>query len=224
MTDEQLKGALIEVRDYMLNQLPGEEWVYEFSSRFYGKLNRMIELERHPIWYYARRIVAAILLALGISGGLLLGFDEKVRADVARWIAEHFAKNEYRYQNEMGNEVDVSQYTLEGLVMEGYQLIQRKEKEETVIEAYRGESGDLLIFTVMSSSKNEEFGVSSDENAKREMIQINGKNADLYMSENVGESSIITWQGDKGVLFAIQGIMDKERLIEFAEEVDTVIY
>ena len=220
MTDEQLQSALIEVMEYMLEQLPQDEWNYEFSPRFHKKLKQMIMMEKHPIWYYVRRIVAALLLALGISGGLLLGFDEKVRADFVRWIVEHFTENEYKYQNEMGNELDVSKYTWEGLVMEGYQLYQRNEKEEVVIEVYLGEGGNLLVFVVMNSTKNEELILLTDENAKKEITQINGKNADLYVSEHDGESSIITWQGNKGELFSIQGIMDKEMLIELAEKVD----
>ena len=83
MTDEQLNCALIEVRDYMLKQFP-EDGDHEFSAKFRKKIKQLIEMEKHPIFYYAKMVAAIILITLGISGGLVLGFSKEVRADVIR--------------------------------------------------------------------------------------------------------------------------------------------
>ena len=102
MTDEQLKSALIEVRDHMLTQFPVAEKDCGFSPKFHRKMRQLIEMEKHPLLYQMCRIVAAILIALGISGGLVLGFSEEARAEIVRWFVERFTNNEYRYQNNMG--------------------------------------------------------------------------------------------------------------------------
>ncbi|MBR4607956.1 MAG: DUF4367 domain-containing protein [Lachnospiraceae bacterium] len=220
MTDAQLKSALIEVRDYMLDQLPTEEWNYEFSPKFQRKMKQIIELEKHPIWYYVRRVAAALLITLGISGGLVLSFSEEARANVIRWFMERFTENEYRYQNEMGLKVDVSVFTLEGKVIEGYQLINRIEGEDTVDEVYVGENGEMLFFTAMSSEHEGDMYVVSDKNEEPLTVYVRGRKMDLYLSGNQEESNVIVWQGSDGVLFSIQGIIEKEQLIEMAGRIE----
>lgn len=220
MTDAQLKSALIEVRDYMLDQLPTEEWNYEFSPKFQRKMKQIIELEKHPIWYYVRRVAAALLITLGISGGLVLSFSEEARANVIRWFMERFTENGYRYQNEMGLKVDVSVFTLEGKVMEGYQLINRIEGEDTVDEVYVGENGEMLFFTAMSSEHEGDMYVVSDKNEEPLTVYVRGRKMDLYLSGNQEESNVIVWQGSDGVLFSIQGIIEKEQLIEMAGRIE----
>ena len=220
MTDEQLKSALVEVRDYMLRQFPAEDADHEFSTRFHKKMKQLIEMERHPVLFYVRRVAAAILVVLGISGGLVLGFSEEARAEVIRWFAERFMDNEYRYQNNMGAGENVSAYTLEGIVLEEYQLVDRHEDENTVNEAYMSEKGELLIFTAMNSTHKEELYLLFDENMESQTVYVNGNKADLYLSEKSDESNIIVWQSANGTLLCIQGFLDEEQLIEMAEKIE----
>ena len=51
MTDEQLKSALIEVRDHMLTQFPVAEKDCGFSPKFHRKMRQLIEMEKHPLLY-----------------------------------------------------------------------------------------------------------------------------------------------------------------------------
>jgi len=219
MTDEQLKSALIEVRDHMLTQFPVAEKDCGFSPKFHRKMRQLIEMEKHPLLYQMRRIVAAILIALGISGGLVLGFSEEARAEIVRWFVERFTNNEYRYQNNMGAIENVSSYTLEGIVLEEYQLVDRHEDEDTVNEAYTSEKGELLIFTAMNSTRKEEFYLLFDENMECQTVFVNGNKADLYLSEKPDESNIIVWQSANGTLLSIQGFLDEDQLIEMAEKI-----
>ena len=219
MTDQQLKKALIEVRDYMLLQFPSEEGDHEFSPKFHKKMKQLIGMEKHPILYYVKRVAAVLLITLGIFGSLVLGFSEEARADVIRWFVEHFAENGYRYQKEAETEVDITHYTLEGVVSDGYQLIERTEKEYSIKEAYLGEDGNLLVFVVMSSTREEGLNVSSDKRVIKETTYVNGNKADLYLSENSDDSNIIVWEEKTGVLLSLGGILDKEQLISMAEKV-----
>ncbi|MBE5861966.1 MAG: DUF4367 domain-containing protein [Lachnospiraceae bacterium] len=220
MTDEQLKSALVEVRDYMLRQFPAEDADYEFSTRFRKKMKQLIEMEKHPIMFYVKRVAAAVLIVVGITGGMLFGFSKEVRADVVRWFMDHFAENGYRYRVETEVKVDFSQYTMEGIVPEGYQLVKRDEGEFVLKEAYRGVDGDMLVFVVMSSTHEEELNLSFNESTKNEVAYVGSNQAELYVSEEPDEASTIIWRGSNGALFVIMGNMDKEQLIRMAEETD----
>jgi len=220
VTDKQLRDALIEAQDYMLSQFPKIEWHYDFSPKFHKKMKELIEMNRHPIWFRLRRVVAVLFAVLGISWALLFGFNERVRADVIRWLTEQLTANEYKYQNESGSNFDISMYTIVDEVPEGYQLLKRSEDENHVSEVFRDANGKQLIFYVMSSTKENEFYLMFDKNLKSEQININGVIADLYLSENYDDNNIIVWQGTNDVLFSIAGFMNREELIELAEKIE----
>lgn len=220
MTDEQLRGALMEAQDYMLSQLPKTEWHHEFSPKFLKKMKKLIAIEMHPIRNFLCRAAALLLAVMGISGVLVLGFSEEVRADIIRWFSEHLTDREYKYWSNMGEDVDVSQYTLEGNVPDGYQFLDRIEDEDQVDEIYINEDGAMLHFSVMSPATEAELHVVTDKILQRDIINLKGGLADLYLSENPGESNVIVWQGTNGVLFSIQGILEKEQLVEMAENLD----
>ena len=222
MTDKQMKSALIEAQDYMLSQLPTTEWHYEFSPKFHKKMKELIKMEKHPVLYHVRLAAAALFVVFGISGGLVLGFRQEARAGAIRWFAEHLTDNVYRYQssNNMGTGVDVSQYTLEGKNIDGYQLIDRMEDESQVNEVYIDENGALLFFSAMNPTCEEELYISTDKNMRSETVYLRGTKADLYITDNPEDSSAIIWQGTNGVLFSIKGIMEKEQLIKLAEKIE----
>lgn len=220
MTDEQLRSALIEVRDHMLIQFPVAEGNCEFSPKFHRKMKQLIEMEKHPILFYARRVVAVILVTLGISGGLVLGFSEGARAEVIRWFAERLFHSVYRYQNNTGGNEDISEYTLEGIIPEEYQLVDRDVDEDLINEAYVNEKGELLIFTAMSSTREYEYYLVFDENMESKPVYIKGIMADLYLSDKPDESNAIVWQNANGILLSIKGFLDENQLIEMAEKIE----
>lgn len=215
MTEEQLRSALIEAQDFILSQLPKTEWDYEFTPKFHRKMKRLIELEMHPIRYYLIRAVAVLLAIICLSGGMLLGFSEEARAKVIWWINEFISENEYRYQSNKDMVIDVSGYTFESVISDGYTRLERIEMENSVDEIYVGKNGEMLTFSAIGSSQ-EELYVLSDESGQTERIDLEGTEMDLYISEKQGESNMIVWEGKNGVLFSIQGKINKEQLIEIA--------
>lgn len=219
MTDEQIREVLIATQDYMLERLPQKEWNHDFSPKFCKNMKKLIQREKHPVRFYAQRIVAVVFVVLGLTGGMVLGFSEKARADFVRWFVEQFTHNEFRYQKEAGEPVEIGAYTLEGNVPEGYRLLERMESEERISEAYVNDNGAMLFFTVMNSKFDGVFSVLSDENKPNDSVMINGTEADLYISSNPGEPNVIVWQGKNGELFTIQGILDKKELVELAKKI-----
>lgn len=218
MTDSQIKEILTAAQDYMLNRLPETECRHDFSPKFRRTVKKLIEREKHPIRYILPRIAAAGLLLISLSGGLLIGFNEEVRADVMRWIAERFEKNEYRYQNGIGQETAITRYTLADDIPVGYHCMERLEEEEKISEVYMNEDGEMLYFTVLSPRFEGDFYVMSDERESKDMEYIEEIKADLYISADPGESNVIVWRDKNGVLFSIQGILGREQMITLAEK------
>ena len=220
MTDEELRSVALELRDYMLRQFPTEDADYEFSPRILKKKKRLIELEKHAARYYFRRFAAIFFVTLLISGGIVFGFNKEVRADAIKWFRDHFTENGYKYQKDIETPIVISQYSLKDIIPEGYQCVDRIEENDILNELYIGENGEMLVFTVMSSSKKEEINVSSDQKGNREILEVNGVKADLYLSENDNESNIIVWEGKNGALFSIQGILNKDQLLKIADKIE----
>ncbi len=214
--EERLRNALLEMQEYQVSLYPvptKEDSRLPLGFRI--KMDRLIEKHDHPVWFYVRRAAVIMLFVLGVSG-ILFGFGENVRADIIKWISEHFTENEYRYQKETETGVDVSRYTLEEKVPEGYRLVKRKEETERVSELYTGESGEQIIFTAMSSTLNKEFYLMFDKNVECETVYVNDIKAELYLAESADDNIVIVWQGNDGALFSITGFLDKDVLIDLA--------
>ena len=84
-------------------------------------------------------------------------------------------------------------------------------------EIYVNEAGDILSFTVMSSSYEGELFVVSD--ADKRTVYVGRYLADIYISNDAGEGNEIVWKGENDTLFIIQGFLTEKELIELAERI-----
>ena len=73
---------------------------------------------------------------------------------------------------------------------------------------------------MIPDSEKELYVVSDKDKKTYEVVKVKENRAELYISENAGESNAIVWQNKKGILFCIQGILTKEQLVELAESVN----
>ncbi|MBR4731977.1 MAG: DUF4367 domain-containing protein [Lachnospiraceae bacterium] len=221
MTDEQIREVLLSTQDYMLSFLPKTEWGHEFSKKYIKNKKSLIGRDKHPVQYWMRRVAVFILLTLCLSGGLILSFNKEIRAEVLKWIVEQFGDNAYKYQSNIGENIEVSSYSLEGIISKDYKRVDRLEGENSVDEIYVNEKGVLLIFVVKSSASEQEFYVVSDKDMKPyEIVSVNGNSAELYLSDSQEESNMIVWRNKNDVLFSIKGIMEREELIKLAESIE----
>ncbi|MBR6150946.1 MAG: DUF4367 domain-containing protein [Lachnospiraceae bacterium] len=221
MTDEQIREVLKASQHYMMSRRPKIEWHHVFSKKYCRYKKKLIKRDNHPIWYVFSRIAAIILLAIGLSGGFVLGFKEDVRAEFLSWIVERFSDQAYRYQGTSSETKKISKYSLEGNEPKGYQIIDRMESDNSVDEIFVNDDGKLLLFMAMIPDSEKELYVVSDKDKKTyEVVKVKENRAELYISENAGESNAIVWQNKKGILFCIQGILTKEQLVELAESVN----
>lgn len=219
MEEAVLKKALSSVMEHQLRSLPEpSEQERRMARRLRPRIKRMIEKKESPVTYYVKRVVAVLVLLLGITGAILFGFNESVHAGVIRWFQVHLGINVYQYQNQSGENIDITKYTLQGIVPEGYQLFNRTIDEDGINETFVNESGDILSFVVMNPAYEGEVYVVSD--AEKHVASIGRFMADMYVSNDPGEVNAIIWKDGRGILFVIQGFLSETELIEMAKQTE----
>lgn len=221
MIDEKtLRNALLEMQEYQVSLYPAPT---EEDSRlplgFRIKMNRLIERHDHPAWFQIKEVAVIVILLMGISAGLMLGFNEKVRAEVSGWIMERFSDNEFRYQNhEHGEDIIFSDYSLDEITPPGYKMQKQYGDENKRTEIYVNDIGEMLSFIVISPKYEGTVHIFSDEDSVSDPIYIDNLKADVYISTESGEANVITWQNKTGIRFIIQGFLNKEQLIDLATQ------
>lgn len=220
--EERLRNALLEMQEYQVSLYPAPT---KEDSRlplgFRIKMDRLIERHDHPVWYKIKEVAVMVILLIGVSAGLVLGFNEKVRAEVWGWIMDRFSDNEFQYQNhERGEEIDFSDYTLDGITPPGYNMQKHRVDENKKIEIYVNDIGERLSLTVISPKYEGTVHIFSDEDSVSDPIYIDDLQADVYISTESGEANVITWQNKTGIRFIIQGFLNKEQLIDLANKME----
>ena len=216
--EASLKNALLSVMEHQVRQFPEpSEQDRRIARRLRPRIKRMIERKESPFTFYAKRIAALLVLLLGITGTMLLCFNESVRAGVTRWFQDLVLGDDYRYINQSGEQTDITLYSLQGKVPPNYQLFERITDEDEINEIYVNEAGDILSFTVMSPSYEGELYIVSD--AEKHQVCVGRFQADVYISNDVSEGSEIVWKGEKDILFIIQGFLTETELVKLAERI-----
>lgn len=218
MEEVALKKALLSVMEHQVRSFPKpSERDRRMARRLRPRIRRMIEKTESPVMYYVKRIVAVLALLLGITGAALFGFNESVHAGVIRWFQDLVLGVDYRYINQLGGQVDITLYSLQGKVPQDYQIFESITDKDEINEIYVNEAGDILSFTVMSPSYEGELYIVSD--AEKHQVYVGRFQADVYISNDVSEGSEIVWKGEKDILFIIQGFLTEEELVELAEQI-----
>lgn len=218
MEEAVLKKALSSVVEHQVRQFPEpSEEDRRIAKRLRPRIKRMIEKRESPFTYHAKRVAVFFALLLGITGTILLCFNENVRAGVTRWFQDLVLGDDYRYINQAGEGTDITSFSLQGKVPSDYQLLECITDDDGTNEIYVNEAGDILSFTVMSSSYEGELFVVSD--ADKRTVYVGRYLADIYISNDAGEGNEIVWKGEKDALFIIQGFLTEKELIELAERI-----
>lgn len=219
MEEVALKKALSSVMERQVRRFPEpSEEDRRMARRLRPRIRRMIEKAESPVTYYVKRIVAVMALLLGITGAALFGLNKSVHAGVMRWFQDRFGTDAYRYQNQSGENVDVTKYSLQGLVPKGYQLFDRTVDEDGINETFVNESGDILSFIVMNPTYDGEVYIVSD--SEEHFARVGRFDADVYVSNDPGEGNEIIWKDERGILFVIQGFLSETELIAIAEQIE----
>lgn len=193
---------------------------YKLPLRFRYKMKKLFEKHDHPVWYYTKKTAAIVILLFGMFAGIFLDTNANARARILGWVWERIADNRFHYQNLPGDAMDISDYTLEGKVPDGYQLIKKSGDEFSEIEYYKHETKGFINLWIFSPAYDGDLYIGSDEDKVDDPVFVDKIKADLYISNEPGENNVITWQNKDGVRFLILAPLDGDLLIELAERIE----
>ena len=160
------------------------------------------------------------MILIVVFAGIIFGASENARAGILGWIRERIADNRFHYQNNPTDAIDISLYTLEGKVPEGYLLVRKEGDEFFRIEYYKHETKGFIHLSIFSPAYDGDLYIGSDEDKVDDPVFVDKIKADLYISKEPGENNVITWQNKNGVRFLILAPVDGDLLIELAERIE----
>ena len=221
-----LKIALQEACFMELEGIPSEEELstdetLTFSPTFERKMKKLLRQANHPTRYRVVRAVACFLLAVFISGSIILAFSNETRAAFLSWIRTR-EENRFLYRFSGSENTEFPSYVL-GRLPEGYEEMKRTQTVFFVSYIYRRTDGDeLLNFTYHSMSDGTANAVSMLGKGEivPESVTVNGMEGDFYQTPDTSESNYLIWfDRDENLVFDLSGFFDKEALLRIAENV-----
>lgn len=222
--EERLREAATKADEQLMAGLPGPKDLPAGDTKKLIRAARKIyRRTTHPVWYWAKRSVACILLTVLIGGTSVLTFSTEARAAFFGWVREvyetYFA---YAFVGE-GRETDENTIYCPTWIPDGYTVLNEPLPGETVMSSYVNDRGEYI--SIISTSENDPGILHvGGENVIVTQASVNGLSADLYLDGDEGDTNILIWVDDeKGLLFSITGALDGDTLIKIAESFEPVI-
>ena len=217
ISDEMLVAAAGEVSAAMYSSIPVSEHV--FSPGFEKKMSALIRRGAHPIRWQVLRYVAAVLIAAVTAFGGLYLLSPTVRAAFNSWIRTTFGSY-FQYYSEDTTPPDVEYDYFLPEEFDGYTQIEAIDLGDSRLFIYSHSDGRLLQFDyIYSTSSGSAF--LDVENCTHSTVAIGNCNADLYLSNDPAQTSILVWEDSAtGTLFTICATESKENLIAIANKIE----
>lgn len=220
ITDEMLAQAAAELADAINESLPNpSECNHQFSPRFEKKMKRLIRKTHHPVFYRSLRTVASIVLVIMIGFGSTLAISAEARENVFGWVKQKYESfYEYFFEGDV-TPTEPAKYQ-PGWMPEGCEFVTTIETDGGEIQVYTDDQGTLIRFSYTSGSADEKVSVDG-VSYEKEIVEIHGSLAEIYISPNEDETNSMFWTSEDGlVLFTISGNYDKDTLIKIAENIE----
>lgn len=221
ITDEMIAEAAAELNQALIDSLPDpHECKHQFSKKFERKMEKLIQRTNHPIQHAMLNCVASVLLVIIIGFAMVMTFSPTARAAVVGWIKETYGRYYSYYFDTDVVQDDNFKYQIDQLP-EGYAEISYVENNGFHMYIYSNEEA-MLVFSYAEGPDPNVLYVEKEGCLIEESI-VNGKMADLYISEDGTKPNEIFWcDPESGCIFYISGYFDGERLKILAESVKLV--
>ena len=243
LTDAALRSAAEKVRDAMLDTLPPpSECKHVFSEPFIEKMALLLNVDKrhsfsrpfdkgirklkhkanHPFLYGSLQRIAAIILVVVLGLGFWLTVDNSARAIFIGWIKEKYEMFfVYRYSDEktIPHDPDSEMRNYRPTwIPEGYKEYKTSELNGCVTVQYIGDGEKRLRFSYISGSHATNWFVDTTDTVES-TAYVNGREAELFISQSESVSSILMWTADNQDAFYVCGFVPAEDLIRMAESV-----
>lgn len=221
ISDEMLCIAAGEYEQALLASLPdADECDHSFSAKFEKKMRHLCHRVKYASAYSIMKRVACAIIAIVLSGSMLLMLNTEVRAAVIGWIRETYNSfTSYFFVEEVESDESLN-YELTKLP-EGYKLLTQQETDAGKIAIYQSSEGKIMQFGCYSSESGILFVGGYDYDYSQ--VIISGKTADLYIAKDPTHSNTIVWENAKGnMLFQLTAYLEKDSLMQLAEGVSPI--
>lgn len=221
-SEDALRQAAALVRQSMLDSMPlPSQCTHEFSPGFQGKMERLISRERRRgNARKAMKRVAMFFLAVLVSAGAWLSVNAEAREAFFSWVRDTYTGAQvYRFFGEPAAE-EFPTYRL-SWVPEGYEEVDVRNDSETFYAFYQ--NGDDVLhsfeFRYFFTQRGRYIGLLTEE-TEHTSLTVNGMQADLYQAVDPDAvSNLILIDEDAGIVFQIEGVLDRSILLRIAESI-----
>ena len=160
-------------------------------------------------------MVAAILLFVSLSFGLVMLFSAPARAAVERWIVEWWQTHIiYRYYGDSEGALPRYEFTV---LPEGFTELQRTEAYDLTSVIYGNGNGELISFTytVMTQGGATEIVPNGDDVYK---VRVNKNQGTLFIPKDSESMKTLIWIDEKdGIHYTLVADLSESDMIELAE-------
>ena len=217
LLDAVIKNAFTEVFQKEMEELEAEAPKYDDKrpQEEYLKIERQAykKTQRKPInfWSVSRRIVASILVVLGL-GGIVLFCVPEVKASVLDTVIEFFENYVGFNFSTTKTEIQLGEHTLYYLP-KGYELTNSVESTGFSQYFFTNEA-DVIVLRSMTNSIAK-IG-TDDENCTIQSIEISSYTAYALIPDNPEEPNTIVW-GNEEQSFILKGSLSIKELTRMAK-------
>ena len=229
ISEERLREAAKEAAMALADSLPEPENCPDFvPSEFEPRIPQAMPVRASWHRWSALKGVACFLVALCLSGAVLLGTNAQAQEAFFGWVNTlRDNVSHYFFDGPDAAETTGVAYSL-GEIPEGYWPSSGAEVTETdtwTEKLYENADGLLLAFGYLQreteSSTSDIYFLVGD--MKPKTVTVNGTSADCYLDETGENGNVIVWQDKKmNMLLYITGYLSEEELIGLAENVTQV--
>ncbi len=212
---EAIKLDDARLEDEMKNTEP-----HVFSESFEKRMEEVMKMQKRKSRAYSfSRSVAVIVLLFFLSGGVLLGSSEQLRASVASidilsWVERFFtvgeSVNERRDAEVLFNKSQL------GYVPEGFKLVLEEELFSRVYYKYQNEVGEYFYIRVLKDASI--LNIDNEEVLSKVTLNAAGYEYNLLYGEDDDAVTII-WQDKSGIYYILAGIVESKELIRIMDEI-----
>lgn len=226
--DAVLRAALLDaLRQDWTEALRGEMPEPTFSRRYQEQRRKLLadpfaygKRAARPLWRRAVKTAACILLALGISAGAVLTVSPDARAWVQQVVVSWFEDHvDLTFDGDMEEGMELSAWEPTYLP-EGFEVVDREEREGYMRIEYGDEEGNAIYLTCMAMDSGSKYSFNNEDSIPQQVV-IQGKEVTLFKAQEEGKKNrLILLDEEAGITYILVSKLDAEELIKIAESVE----
>ena len=221
ITDDALRAAAKEASLALaeaLTQGSKQQPPYVPSKSFTCKMSRLCRRERHPVFYRTLQRVAAVFLALLLTGIGWLTIDAEARAATIAWFRSISQDSiVYRFLNPMPQQT-LPDYTPTWLP-EGFEE-QEHHKDDLRSSWYYVSGSDFIVIEVDAYHSGTVLSLIGDHSGYEE-VHVNQFTALFVPTDgNSGISNLVWIDEQNWLMFSVGSTLEKSVMLHIAESIE----